>query len=189
MDLSVKIDLSHDDMKKNQQTVLYMPRVFGIALCLTLLASSMGCSRQRPSFESFTFSPDGKYLAAVYSRPGSSLIYKIALDTGKATRLTTSAEGFARTPSFSPDGKQIAFSYSPAQETRSRIVIANVDGSASMTWPASEANDLRPLFMPDGKSLVFARSGYFGNYSPIAPPTNHQWNFYVGDLDGKIFAS
>jgi Tol biopolymer transport system component len=62
---------------------------------------------------------------------------------------------------------------------------SNVDGSGSYSWPTSEADDFRPLFLPDNKTVVFARSGYYGSYSPIAQPAQHEWNFYMSDLDGE----
>ena len=51
-------------------------------------------------------------------------------------------------------------------------------------WLSSETSDFRPLFSPDNKTIVFARSGYYGSYSPIAQPYRHDWNFYAADLDG-----
>src|SRR5216684_8925384 len=95
-----------------------------------------GCTRPDPHFEGFTFSPDGTYVLAVYSRSGSapSFIYKIALDTGKAARFTTVTTGFETVPSFSSDGKRIAFTYSPDRGARSRIILANADGSDPQPW-------------------------------------------------------
>jgi Tol biopolymer transport system component len=32
--------------------------------------------------------------------------------------------------------------------------------------------------------MIFARSRYYGSYSPIAQPHHHAWDFYAADLDG-----
>jgi Tol biopolymer transport system component len=156
-----------------------------LLLCAALLSGSIGCNRASPHFEGFTFSPDSTYLAGVYFRPGSAFLYKIPLDTGKAMRLTNATAGFEGAASFSPDGKQIAYSYSPSQDAPARIVITNVDGQGSSSWPPSESDDIGPLFSPDNRTIIFARSNYYGSYSPIARPAQHEWNFYVADLDGS----
>jgi Tol biopolymer transport system component len=66
----------------------------------------------------------------------------------------------------------------------SRIVTVNVDGSDLHSWASSGGNDYWPVFSPDNKTMVFARSGYYGSYSPIAQPHPHAWSFYLADLDG-----
>jgi Tol biopolymer transport system component len=154
------------------------------ALCLSLLWAVIGCNRSEPLYEGLSFSPDGRGIFAVYAHSGSSFIYEIPLDTGKATRFTRNLKGFEGVPSFSPDGKQIAYSYSPGQKVHSRIMIANSDGSDPHPFSTSETDDFRPLFSPDNKTIIFARSEYFGSYSPIAQPTQHEWNFYMSDLSG-----
>jgi Tol biopolymer transport system component len=161
-----------------------MRRSRTLGLCVALLAALIGCNRPEAHFEGLTFSPDDTYLAAAYFRPGSSLIYKIPLDTGKAVRFTKATEGFEGVPSFSPDGKRIVYSYSPPHGEHSHIVMGNVDGSGLYSWPTTTTDDFRPLFSPDNKTIIFARSGYYGNYSPIAQPAQHEWNFYAGDLEG-----
>jgi tricorn protease-like protein len=135
--------------------------------------------------ESVSVSPDGRFIAVDFVKGNTSFIYKIAVDTGIATRLTDAKTGDESGLSFSPDGKLIAYSYSPGNGERSRIIVGNNDGSDLHTWSPSEVRDFSPMFSPDQKTIVFARSGYFGNYSPIAQPHYHAWNFYAADLDGK----
>ena len=134
--------------------------------------------------EALSVSPDGKFLAVVYAKAKNEFIYKIALDTGKASRLTDAKTGHESSPAFSPDGKLIAFTYSPDDNAPARIVVANADGSRLHSWPPSKIDDFWPVFSPDHKAIVFARSGFYGAYSPIAQPHYHEWVFYEAGLDG-----
>ena len=161
-----------------------MTRVSNIGLVIVIV-TLVGCKRLESRFEGFTFSPDGTNILAVYFHSGSSFIYNISVHTGKATRFTNATEGFEGVPSFSPDGRRIAYSYSPGHGVHSRIICANADGSNPDGLAIPEADDLRPLFSTDNKTMIFARSGYYGHYSPIAQPTHHEWDFYVSDLDGS----
>ena len=135
-------------------------------------------------FGSLAISPDGKVIAVDFGQHNISFIYRIAVDTGVATRLTGAKEGYEETPAFSPDGKRIAFTYWPADHARSRIVIVNVDGSDLHQWSPSGNNDVSPVFSPDNKTIIFGRFGFYGSYSPIAQPHEHEWDFFASDLDG-----
>ena len=106
------------------------------------------------------------------------------MDTGNATRLSKAEKGWESTPSFSPDGKRIAYSYKPSNGARSRIVIGNVDGSDVYQWSPSGVSDFWPILSPDDKTIIFSRSEFYGRYSPIAQPHRHAWDFYASDLDG-----
>lgn len=151
---------------------------------VALTTCALSASASDNECKGFTFFPDGDYVAAVYSHAGSTFIYKVAIATGAATRLSRADQGFEGLPSFSPDGRLIAYSYSPGREVRSHIVIANIDGSEPHSWPTSSSSDLRPVFLGDNEHILFARAGYYGNYSPIAQPAMHDWSFHVADLDG-----
>jgi Tol biopolymer transport system component len=129
-------------------------------------------------------SPDGKLIFVTYEKGGTAFIYKVSVETGSATRLTKVETGWESNPSFSPDGKRMAYSYSPGNGAHSRIVIGNVDGSNLRPWSASGTNDFRPLLAPDNKTIILGRSDYYGSYSPIAQPHAHDWSFYAADLDG-----
>lgn len=145
----------------------------------------MICLGKSPDhIRSVAVSPDGKIIAVDFEKGGASFIYKIAVDTGNATRLTDAKTGKESSPAFSPDGKRIAFSYSRGNGAHSNIVIVNVDGSDLRPWSPSESNDFSPVFSPDNNRIVFSRSGFYGSYSPITQPHPHAWSFYASDLDG-----
>jgi Tol biopolymer transport system component len=145
---------------------------------ITLSGASAG------RMESVSVSPDGKFIAVDFIKGDTSFIYRIAVDTGNATRLTDAKTGHESRLAFSPDGRLIAYSYSPGNGEGSRIVIGSIDGSNLHTWSPSKVRDFSPVFSPDNKTIVFARSGYYGSYSPIAQPHHHAWDFYAADLDG-----
>jgi len=143
---------------------------------LVIIFSTMGCNRAPSSrMESVAISPDAKLLAIDLGDDNTSFIYKIDVDSGSATRLTDAKAGRESSPAFSPDGKRISYSYSPGKGQPSSVVIQNVDGSNLHLWPPSGGNDYWPVFSLDGKTAIFARSAYYGNYSPIAQPHPHSW--------------
>ena len=125
-----------------------------------------------------------KTITVDFGKGSTSFIYKIAVDTGSATRLTNAKIGEESRPAFPRDGKRIAYCYSPGNGAHSSIVIGNMDGSDLRPWSPSESNDFSPVFSPDNKTLVFSRSGFYGSYSPIAQPHPHAWRFDASDLDG-----
>jgi Tol biopolymer transport system component len=156
-----------------------------IVFFLLFLQSLIACAgRSSGQIRSLAISPDGKLIAVDFGKDNTSFIYVVSVDTGIANRLTDAKAGAESSPSFSPSGQRIAYSYSPGNGAHSSIVIVNVDGSDPHAWSPSEANDFRPLFSPDNKTVIFARSGYYGSYSPIAQPYHHDWNFYAAGLDG-----
>ena len=155
-----------------------------LLLFLALAHTSYG---GKASFQigSLALSPDGKVIAVDVSEGGTSFIYKVAVDSGIATRLTNATTGEETSPSFSADGKSIAYAYWPGKGARSRIVVVDSDGSNPRDWSPSGVTDLSPVFSPDNKTIVFSRAEWYGSDSPIAQPHAHGWKFYASDLDGK----
>ena len=162
-----------------------MFRILSVGLVLLLLHPLALCSgKSSGQVRSIAISPDGKLIAVSFGKGNKSFIYIVGVNSGTATRLTDAKTGAESGPAFSPDGKRIAYSYWSGNEARSSIVIGNVDGSDLHSWSSSAGSDYWPVLSRDNKTIVFARSGYYGNYSPIAQPYPHAWNFYAGDLDG-----
>ncbi len=152
--------------------------------CLLFLHPLVACAGgSSGQIRSVAVSRDGKLVAVDFGKDGTSFIYKIRVETGIATRLTDAKAGAESGPAFSPDGKRIAYFYSPSNGAHSTIVIGNVDGSDLHSWPSSTGNDYWPVFSPDNKTIIFSRSGFYGSYSPIAQPHPHAWSFYASDLD------
>jgi len=173
-------------MRRKAKMCMNGDAMFRALRFLLLLCPVMTCCGiSSGQIGSIGVSPDGKFIAVAYKKDRTSFIYRIAIDTGQAARLTNATTGSESSPAFSADGKRIAFSYSPGSGAHSRIVIGNVDGSDLHPWPApSDGNDFWPVFSPDNKTIILARSGFYGSYSPIAQPHPHAWDFYAGGLDG-----
>ena len=79
---------------------------------------------------------------------------------GHVVRIT-GGNGFSADPSWSPDGKLLAFESDLGQNpTKQGIYIARPDGShlrRVTTLPPGAEFDLAPRFSPDGKQIVFTR--------------------------------
>ena len=121
-------------------------------------------------------SPDGRQITLTFVKDKAFTIYRIATDTGQATRLTTTKTGEESGATFSPDGKLIAYSYVPAGEHQ-RIVVMNADGSNPHSLPESGTANLYAAFGPTGTIIYFARS--------YPPPHYHEWDIYSVRLDGS----
>jgi Tol biopolymer transport system component len=159
--------------------------IVSVLLCLFFLASPPTVGKDSGLIEAVSVSPDGKQLALEFTHGGASSIYRVAVDTGNAMPFTVAKAGDETSPAFSPDGRRIAFTYWPGNNTASRICTANIDGSEPQWWPPSNENSFWPVFSPDNKTIVFARSSYLGSYSPMAQSHRHGWSFYAADLDGS----
>ncbi len=113
----------------------------------------------------FQWSPDGTRFVFQSSREdvknkakdgtASSAIYVMKSDGTQQKRLTPveNNDGF---PSWSPDGKQIAFCSN--RHGNKDIFVMNADGSDVRRLTSNDANDSVPAWSPDGKQIAFASS-------------------------------
>jgi Tol biopolymer transport system component len=110
---------------------------------------------------SVQWSPDGQHVVFGLSRSRverQSDVYAFDLSTRRARRVTTTRD--ALTPSWSPDGRRIAFSREvPAPEgewQRAEIWTMNPDGS-DKTRVTQDSWDLFPAWSPDGRTIAFTK--------------------------------
>ena len=136
-----------------------------------------------------SWSPDGKHIAFTSSSKIRNVvgghppfvvgelphIYMMDADGGNQRRLTNSP--FAEwEPSWSPDGKHIAFTSSGAMDTAGwHIYVVDADGKNPRKLDPNSQGGWYPSWSPDSKHIAFvsARDGWRNN------------NIYVIDVDGK----
>ena len=99
-----------------------------------------------------TFSPDGKWIA--YTTYPDGQLWRSRSDGSDKLQLTGS-NFYAAQPSWSPDGKQIAFVGSVNWSQSSQVFMVSPDGAAPRELKVAAFTAGRPCWTPDGKSLVF----------------------------------
>ncbi len=153
-----------------------------VLLSCALLAPSCRGSGDRLLFGPVSFSPDGKTIVFSRGDGNECSIYKADLASGHAKRLTKTHNGCESDPTFSPDGKLIAYSYISAPGAKSALFVMNEDGSNGHQISSGSSDDLYPIFATDTHAVYFARARYFGHYSPIAKKRRHDLDLFSIDL-------
>jgi len=69
----------------------------------------------------------------------------------------TTYPGFERSPSFSPDGNQVAFSWNGEKQDNFDIYVKTIGSTDSDRLTTDPADDVSPAFSPDGRSIGFVR--------------------------------
>src|SRR5213079_2838437 len=98
------------------------------------------------------WSPDGKFLVYTGQRGGEFDVYRIPVDGGEETRLT-SAPGLDDGPEYSPDGKYIYFN--SVRSGSMQIWRMRADGSAPEQLTSDQYNNWFPHLSPDGQWIAF----------------------------------
>ncbi len=70
------------------------------------------------------------------------------------------AAGYENSPTFSPGGDQIAYSWNGDQGSESDIYVKLVGAGDPLQLTQTEANEHYPVFSPDGKHIAFIRGKY-----------------------------
>lgn len=102
-------------------------------------------------------------LAFVSDRDGQDEIYVRDLATGAERRITDN-EGPDRAPSWSPDGRWIAFNSRRPPHDDPEIYIVRPDRPKPRRLTRDPAEDQRPAFTADGKAVVFQRGDFTGGF-------------------------
>jgi Tol biopolymer transport system component len=99
------------------------------------------------------WSADSKMLVYMQRIAGDDLdIFTYNVETGKVQNLTNNP-ALDADPSFSADGKQIAFDSD--RDGNQEIYLMNVDGSGLRRLTFNTAVDTHPAFSPDGTQIIF----------------------------------
>src|SRR5262249_30221433 len=103
-------------------------------------------------FQDVSWSPDGKTLTFTGITGKNYRIYRIAATPGSTpVPLFEHMDGFQLAPTWSPDGRHIAFHFSQAGQ--GGLYIANPDGSD----PRKIAEGgVAPSWSPDGRSIAYS---------------------------------
>ena len=129
------------------------------------------------------WSPDGGTIvytshsaADNYQNALSAEIYTLPADGRGGRRALTRNSAEERAPTWSPDGKRIAFSCRRGAKPDFDICIMGADGTSEVRVTDSPLGDLTPSWSPDASRIVFHRpkgSG-LGN-----------WDLWVAEADGS----
>ncbi len=116
----------------------------------------------------------GADVVFVSGRGGPQQIYKMNIDGADVTRLST-GEGQASNPSWHPDGKFIAFSWTKGYEPGNwNVFVMDVASKKYNQLTHGRGRNENPTWAPDGRHIVFAstRNGSMQIYTMLADGTN-----------------
>jgi Tol biopolymer transport system component/tRNA A-37 threonylcarbamoyl transferase component Bud32 len=95
----------------------------------------------------------------VLALAGAWLLREPASAPPEALVPVTSYPGSESSPSFSPDGKQIAFTWNGEKGDNYDIYVKLVGEANALRLTTDPATDLFPVWSPDGKRIAFRRGG------------------------------
>lgn len=81
-------------------------------------------------------------------------IFVMDVDGGNVTQLTDTGNGDEWVASWSPDGTELAYDFTPTGR-EGDIYIMNADGSERRQLTSDPANDTDPVWSPDGTEIAF----------------------------------
>ncbi len=98
------------------------------------------------------WSADGRSVAYTSYRQGRASLYILDIYGGKQTEVQNGGTNFG--PTFSPDGKKLAFC-STLEEGNSEIYVANSDGTNIKRLTFNKAIDTAPSWSPTSREIAF----------------------------------
>lgn len=99
-----------------------------------------------------SYSPDGSRIAFVSNRSGKSELWIAQADGSEQVQLTH-LEGFAGSPSWSPDGQFLAFDL---LMPRACVLTISTQGGIPQTLTSNRFDSKTPIWSPDGAWIYFA---------------------------------
>jgi tricorn protease len=102
--------------------------------------------------ENYSLSPKGE--RAVFAARGD--IFSVPIEKGSTRNLTKSSKAHDKQPSWSPDGKQIAFISDKSGEEEIWLVAQDGNSAATQLTTGGQAMRYVPSWSPDGKIIAFS---------------------------------
>jgi serine/threonine protein kinase len=129
-------------------------------------------------------------IAALIFVAGSAYVFatwKSEPDIPMQAALLTSYPGREGTPSFSPDGNQVAFTWNGQNEDNYDIYVKLLGPGKPLRLTTDPASDVSPEWSPDGRSIAFFRQRSLLTIPPIGGNEREvaQADFYHGNRTGS----
>src|SRR5690242_6449134 len=102
-------------------------------------------------------SPNAGRIAFASNRTGEFQIFVMNWD-GTGLLQVTHDRGGNVTPSWSPDGRMIAFASTEQRDGNAELYIMNADGSDQRRLTNNPADDSHPHWSPDSRRIIFSSS-------------------------------
>jgi Tol biopolymer transport system component len=165
------------------------PHVARTALVLLAVVLGLTVALAAPRAPATFGGKNGRIVFASTPTPipkAKSEIYTMRADGSDARRLTNNATRDYG-PTFSPDGKRIAFS--SERDGNREIYLMNADGTDQHRLTHNRAVDGQPAFSPDGKRIAFAsdRTGHSEIYVMNADGTDQHRLTHLPWADDPTF--
>lgn len=128
-----------------------------------------------------TFYPDGRALLIGGLKDGVSDLFRVSLTDGAIDRVTDNRL-VERSPTFSPDGKQLAFTVRLGEHDKIFLApVGNIQAAEQKTY--GEWSDANPSFSPDSSRLYYsaAPDGIYNIYTlDLQTGERKQWTDVLG---------
>lgn len=108
-------------------------------------------------YHPFAWSPDKKFVVTTfYRKDGTRQLALVSPQDGSTRILKSFGWSSANSPSFSPDGRWILYSFQTKEDVKQEdIFVLATDGSREIPLVQGPANDVSPIWTPDGKHVLF----------------------------------